>query len=99
MHSLFQAAPDASQPIIYHVEHMSDGRSFVSRKVRAKQNSRIFFTAVCSFTLLGRDDINVMSHQIQMPETDLPEGPAKDELDMSEINEISFTEKMVNSIS
>src|ERR1700761_3251935 len=37
MHCYFVLAGNAEIPVIYHVEHVRDGRSFITRTVQARQ--------------------------------------------------------------
>ena len=69
LHAYFldMGAPDV--PIEYSVERVRDGRSFVTRSVRASQNGRPIFTVTCSF---HRDEPGP-AHQLPMPNVPPPE--------------------------
>ncbi|MFB2539340.1 MULTISPECIES: acyl-CoA thioesterase [unclassified Acinetobacter] len=49
MHAYFLFAGDINAPIIYQVESLRDGKSFVSRSVKAIQHGRTIFQAMVSF--------------------------------------------------
>ncbi|KAF7339739.1 DNA repair protein RAD14 [Mycena sanguinolenta] len=45
----FLLSASASTPIIYYVERLRDGRSYLTRSVKATQNGRVVFMMMCSF--------------------------------------------------
>ncbi len=49
LHAYFLHGGDIKAPIIYQVEHLRDGKSFVSRQVKALQHGKVIFTALISF--------------------------------------------------
>ncbi|MDQ8953016.1 acyl-CoA thioesterase II [Acinetobacter rudis] len=49
MHAYFLFGGDIHAPIIYEVEKLRDGKSFLSRQVHAIQHGRIIFSAMISF--------------------------------------------------
>jgi acyl-CoA thioesterase II len=49
LHSYFILPGDRSAPVVYNVQRIRDGRSFVTRFVKARQRGRCIFTATCSF--------------------------------------------------
>lgn len=49
MHAYFLFGGDINAPIIYEVERLREGKSFISRQVRAIQHGRLIFTAMISF--------------------------------------------------
>ncbi|KIW34123.1 acyl-CoA thioesterase II [Cladophialophora immunda] len=49
MHCYFLLAVDSQRPILYHVERVRDGQSFITRTVQARQQGRPVFTASLSF--------------------------------------------------
>ncbi|ERS96624.1 palmitoyl-CoA hydrolase [Sporothrix schenckii 1099-18] len=51
-HCYFLLAGNADVPILFHVERVRDGRSFVTRTVQARQRGRCIFTVTMSFTVL-----------------------------------------------
>ena len=46
MHAYFLHGGDISAPIIYQVDNLREGKSFVSRQVRAMQHGKLIFTAL-----------------------------------------------------
>lgn len=50
LHAYFLFAGDVKAPIIYEVERIRDGKSFISRQVRAIQHGRTIFMCMVSFT-------------------------------------------------
>ena len=93
MNCSFLTAPDASQPIFYHVGRQSDGKSFTSRLVQAKQSGRTVLTALCSFMALVQADAKSMLHQNEMPKVDV--SPSEDESDQT--NDTLFTAEIVSN--
>lgn len=67
LHAYFLHGGDIKAPIIYQVENLRDGKSFVSRQVRALQHGKIIFTAMISFAP-EEDGLNY-----QMAEPDYPQ--------------------------
>ncbi|ENV27672.1 acyl-CoA thioesterase II [Acinetobacter baumannii] len=49
LHAYFLYGGDINAPIIYEVDRLRDGKSFVSRQVRAIQHGRVVFSAMVSF--------------------------------------------------
>ncbi|MCH9807114.1 MAG: acyl-CoA thioesterase II [Alphaproteobacteria bacterium] len=49
LHAYFLLPGDTKAPIVYEVEHLRDGGSFSSRRVKAIQHGRVIFITVCSF--------------------------------------------------
>ncbi|WP_104107451.1 acyl-CoA thioesterase II [Nocardioides sp. 616] len=69
LHSYFLRPGDTSVPIIYDVERIRDGRSFVTRRVMARQHGRPIYYLTCSFQLAEEG----MDHQDRMPEVAGPD--------------------------
>lgn len=69
MHAYFLYGGDINAPIIYEVEKLRDGKSFLSRQVRAIQHGRTIFSAMVSF-VTPEDGLN---YQITEPEYPAPE--------------------------
>jgi acyl-CoA thioesterase-2 len=69
LHAYFLDAGAPDVPIEYTVDRVRDGRSFVTRSVRASQHGRAIFTVTCSF---HRDEPGP-AHQLPMPEVPPPE--------------------------
>jgi len=75
MHCYFLRPGIAGQPIIYDVDPIRDGRSFITRRVRAIQNGEAIFAMSASFHI-GEEG---MSHQIDMPKVPRPDELEDDE--------------------
>jgi acyl-CoA thioesterase-2 len=75
LHCYFMRPGIDSQPIIYDVDPIRDGRSFVTRRVVAIQNGEAIFTCSVSFHV-GEQGIE---HQIDMPDVPQPEELDDDE--------------------
>lgn len=75
LHCYFLRPGIADQPIIYDVDPIRNGRSFVTRRVVAIQNGEAIFTISVSFHV-GEDGLE---HQIDMPEVPMPEDLDDDE--------------------
>lgn len=69
MHAYFILPGDLSQPIIYDVDRIRDGRSFTTRRVIAIQKGRPIFNMAASFQL----EQEGFEHQITMPNVPPPE--------------------------
>jgi acyl-CoA thioesterase-2 len=69
LHAYFLDAGAPDVPIEYAVERVRDGRSFVTRTVRASQRGRAIFTVTCSF---HRDEPGPC-HQLPMADVPPPE--------------------------
>ncbi len=64
LHAYFLYGGDVNAPIIYEVDRLRDGKSFVSRQVRAIQHGRTIFTAMISFA----NPEEGLNYQISEPE-------------------------------
>ncbi|SCC71448.1 acyl-CoA thioesterase [Acinetobacter albensis] len=69
LHAYFLYGGDVNAPILYEVDRLRDGKSFVSRQVRAIQHGRTIFTAMISFTYPEEG----LNYQINEPEYPAPE--------------------------
>jgi acyl-CoA thioesterase II len=69
LHSYFLRPGDPAVPIIYDVERIRDGRSFVTRRVMARQHGRPIYYLTCSFQLVEEG----LDHQELMPEVPGPD--------------------------
>ncbi len=69
LHSYFLRPGDASQPVVYEVENIRDGRSFSTRRVKAIQNGKAIFYMTASFQLPEEG----FEHQDTMPVVPPPE--------------------------
>ncbi|KAK4575024.1 acyl-CoA thioesterase [Recurvomyces mirabilis] len=83
MHCYFVLNGNAEIPIIYHVEHVREGRSFATRTVQARQRGQPIFTTTLSFTREGSGGKKQVQHAAYMPAGISPpaeEGPGLDML-------------------
>jgi acyl-CoA thioesterase 8 len=78
MHCYFVLAGNAEIPVVYHVEHVRDGKSFATRTVQARQRGKIIFTTTMSFVREGAGGKLLLEHTSDMPFVPAPD----DELDM-----------------
>lgn len=69
LHAYFLYGGDINAPIIYEVDRLRDGKSFVSRQVRAIQHGRVIFSAMISFA----NPEEGLNYQHQEPEYPAPE--------------------------
>lgn len=70
LHGYFMLAGDAAKSIVYTVDCIRDGKSFVTRRVVAVQNGRAIFSMAASF---HRNEKG-FEHQTSMPDIQGPEG-------------------------
>ncbi|CAI7611606.1 unnamed protein product [Penicillium manginii] len=73
MHCYFVLAGDSEIPILYHVERVRDGRSFITRTVQARQRGRPIFTTTLSFSRVGSGGEKTLNHAVQKPDVPLPQ--------------------------
>ncbi|EOQ66263.1 acyl-CoA thioesterase II [Acinetobacter sp. WU_MDCI_Abxe161] len=69
LHAYFLYGGDINAPIIYEVDRLRDGKSFVSRQVRAVQHGRVIFSAMVSFA----NPEEGLNYQHQEPDYPAPE--------------------------
>ena len=69
LHAYFLYGGDINAPIIYEVDKLRDGKSFLSRQVRAIQHGRTIFSAMVSFAT-PEDGLD---YQIAEPQYPKPE--------------------------
>src|SRR5215203_7148164 len=69
LHSYFLRPGDTAVPIIYDVERLRDGRSFVTRRVSARQHGRPIYYMTANFQVPEPG----LEHQDRMPEVVAPE--------------------------
>ncbi|KAF2104108.1 Thioesterase/thiol ester dehydrase-isomerase [Rhizodiscina lignyota] len=67
MHCYFVLNGNADIPIIYHVEHVREGRSFATRTVQARQRGKPIFTTTMSFVREGAGGKQLVEHEVKMP--------------------------------
>lgn len=75
MHAYFLLAGDIEMPIVYDVEHVRDGGSYTTRRIKAIQKGRPIFTMEASFQTPEQG----YSHSVPMPEVPSPEGLLNDQ--------------------
>ena len=68
MHCYFVLAGDATIPILYHVERVREGKSFMTRTVQARQRGKCIFTTTASFMREGSGGARTLDHSWDMPE-------------------------------
>ena len=67
MHCYFVLNGNSDIPVIYHVEHIREGRSFATRTVQARQRGQPIFTTTLSFMREGSGGKQTVKHQAEMP--------------------------------
>lgn len=72
MHCYFVLNGNAEIPIIYHVEHVREGRSFCTRTVQARQRGQPIFTTTLSFMREGAGGKKLVEHAVPMPPGMIP---------------------------
>lgn len=72
LHSYFLLPGDPSQPILYQVKRVRDGRSFATRTVVASQGEHAIFTCEVSFHISEESPLH--------DQTDMPSAPAPETL-------------------
>lgn len=88
LHSYFVLRGDESRPVVYHVERVRDGKSYITRTVQARQRNKVIFTLTCSFQKPERTSL---THQASMPsDVPDPETLSSDEELLSEENAGKF---------
>jgi acyl-CoA thioesterase-2 len=70
MHAYFILPGDPSVPIVYEVEHLRDGKSFTTRRVKAIQHGHPIFAMSVSFHVPEETSFD---HQAQMPDVPPPD--------------------------
>ena len=68
MHCYFVLPGDPTIPILYHVERVREGKSFMTRTVQARQKGKSIFTTTCSFMREESGGNKVLEHQWPIPE-------------------------------
>ncbi|KAF4623466.1 hypothetical protein D9613_001642 [Agrocybe pediades] len=82
LHCYFLTSASPSTPIVYYVERLRDGKSYVTRSVKAVQNGSIIFHMLCSFQ---KPEPWQPTHQWTMPEVPTPEQCEDEEVNYSRI--------------
>jgi acyl-CoA thioesterase II len=76
MHCYFVLAGDSDIPVLYHVEHVRDGKSFATRTVQARQRGKCIFTTTMSYVRENSGGKKLVEHAIPMADV---EGPVEEE--------------------
>jgi acyl-CoA thioesterase II len=74
MHCYFVLAGNSEIPILYHVERVRDGKSFITRTVQARQRGACIFTTTLSFMKKDSGGAQKVEHAVPMP-TDVTPPP------------------------
>jgi len=69
MHAYFMRAGDPARPVIYDVENIRDGKSFVTRRVTARQHGHAIYSCEASFQKVESG----FEHQQEMPQIEGPD--------------------------
>lgn len=75
MHCYFVLAGNSEIPILYHVERVRDGKSFITRTVQARQRGKCIFTTTLSFMREGSGGRIKVEHAVPMPSDVRPPPP------------------------
>lgn len=78
MHCYFVLAGDSELPLLYHVERVRDGRSFITRTVQARQRGRPIFTTTLSFSRANSGGKKKLEHATPRPNIPLSEDPSRE---------------------
>ncbi|KAF2083942.1 Thioesterase/thiol ester dehydrase-isomerase [Saccharata proteae CBS 121410] len=78
MHCYFVLAGDSAIPVIYHVEHVREGRSYATRTVQARQRGKAIFTTTLSFVKVDSAGKLKIEHASEMPEVPPPKEDTED---------------------
>ncbi|KAG6837037.1 hypothetical protein H0H93_015900 [Arthromyces matolae] len=84
LHCYFLLSASPSTPIIYHVDRVRQGRTYVTFSVRAHQSGRIVFVMMCSFQ---KPEPWQPSYQWPMPDVPGPEECEDEEVRFSRVLE------------
>jgi acyl-CoA thioesterase len=72
MHCYFVLAGDSTLPVLYHVEHVREGKSYATRTVQARQRGKPIFTTTLSFMREGSGGAKTVEHHVPIPEGVVP---------------------------
>ncbi|EHY57624.1 acyl-CoA thioesterase [Exophiala dermatitidis] len=84
MHCYFVLAGNSEIPVLYHVERVRDGRSFITRTVQARQRGKCIFTTTLSFMKEGSGGRETVQHAVPMP-ADVATRPPPDTAESSRL--------------
>jgi acyl-CoA thioesterase II len=82
MHCYFVLAGNSEIPILYHVERVRDGKSFITRTVQARQRGACIFTTTISFMREDSGGSEKVEHSLPLP-TDVAIPPDGDRVAMA----------------
>jgi acyl-CoA thioesterase II len=82
MHCYFVLNGNSEIPIIYHVEHVREGRSFCTRTVQARQRGQPIFTTTLSFMREGAGGRKLVEHAHPMPKDVVPKEIEDEDISM-----------------
>jgi acyl-CoA thioesterase-2 len=74
MHAYFMRPGDPARPVIYDVESIRDGKSFITRRVTARQHGHAIYSCEASFQKVEAG----FDHQHEMPQTEGPDNLTSD---------------------
>lgn len=80
IHAYFLRPGDMQADIVYEVERLRDGRSFVTRRVHAVQHGRPIFSMIVSF----QNAEDGFEHQFKMPDVPPPDDQLKTQVELRE---------------
>lgn len=92
-HAYFLRPGDSSQPIIFDVDNIRDGKSFTTRRVVASQHGRAIFNTSLSFQISESG----LNHQIDMPQCPPPEELQDENIRWNKILEAMDSQLATNS--
>lgn len=95
MHCYFVLAGNADIPVIYHVEHVREGKSFATRTVQARQRGAVIFTTTLSFQRVGSAGTRTLDHDTPLPNVPPPQ---EDETEAVWIGHGPFVSQHLESI-
>lgn len=72
MHCYFVLAGNSEIPVIYHVEHVREGKSYATRTVQARQRGKVIFTTTMSFVREDSGGRVRVEHSTEMPDVPPP---------------------------
>ncbi|KAK8157683.1 thioesterase-like superfamily-domain-containing protein [Phyllosticta citrichinensis] len=78
MHCYFVLAGDSEIPVIYHVEHVREGKSYATRTVQARQRGKAIFTTTLSFVRVDSGGKKRVEHAAEMPQVPPPKDNEED---------------------
>ncbi|PVH91794.1 acyl-CoA thioesterase [Periconia macrospinosa] len=94
MHCYFVLAGNSDIPIIYHVERVRSGKSFVTRTVQARQRGKVIFTTTISFVRQNSGGERLVKHAVEKPPVpDAVEG--MDDIDQDRSTERPFQSQRI----